>query len=148
MALLGGLFVLTAMLGQIMSNTATTLIVIPIAIAAADGHGRLAAAGDDERLRGGRGVVPDAHRHLHQPHGDGPRRLPLRRLLEARPAADGLVLRRRHVLRPAGLAVLTGRTFHAAGGTMVVKLEYLLAKVFLAVLVVAALAALYYLSRG
>lgn len=31
---------------------------------------------------------------------------------------------------------------------MVVKLEYLLAKVFLAVLVVAALAALYYLAQG
>jgi di/tricarboxylate transporter len=36
-ALLAGLFVLTAMLGQIMSNTATTLILIPVALAAAKG---------------------------------------------------------------------------------------------------------------
>jgi di/tricarboxylate transporter len=34
-ALLGGLFVLTAILGQLISNTATALIVIPIAVAAA-----------------------------------------------------------------------------------------------------------------
>ncbi len=38
-ALLAGLFVLTALLGQIMSNTATTLIVIPVALAAATGMG-------------------------------------------------------------------------------------------------------------
>jgi di/tricarboxylate transporter len=38
-ALLAGLFVLTATLGQIMSNTATTLIVIPVALAAATGMG-------------------------------------------------------------------------------------------------------------
>lgn len=37
LALLAGLFVLTAALGQIMSNTATTLIVIPVALAAAKG---------------------------------------------------------------------------------------------------------------
>ena len=34
-ALLAGLFVLTALLGQLISNTATALIVIPIAVAAA-----------------------------------------------------------------------------------------------------------------
>jgi di/tricarboxylate transporter len=34
-ALLAGLFVLTAILGQIISNTATALIIIPIAVAAA-----------------------------------------------------------------------------------------------------------------
>ncbi len=34
-ALLGGLFILTAVLGQIMSNTATTMLVIPVAMAAA-----------------------------------------------------------------------------------------------------------------
>jgi di/tricarboxylate transporter len=38
-ALLAGLFVLTATLGQIMSNTATTLIVIPVALAAAETMG-------------------------------------------------------------------------------------------------------------
>jgi di/tricarboxylate transporter len=35
MALLAGLFVLTAILGQLISNTATALIVIPIGVAAA-----------------------------------------------------------------------------------------------------------------
>ena len=34
-ALLGGLFVLTAVLGQLISNTATALIIIPIAVSAA-----------------------------------------------------------------------------------------------------------------
>jgi di/tricarboxylate transporter len=34
-ALLAGLFLLTAVLGQLISNTATALIVIPIAVAAA-----------------------------------------------------------------------------------------------------------------
>lgn len=38
-ALLAGLFVLTAVLGQIMSNTATTMLVIPIAMAAATDMG-------------------------------------------------------------------------------------------------------------
>lgn len=39
MALLAGLFLFTAALGQIISNTATTLIVIPVAMAAAAGMG-------------------------------------------------------------------------------------------------------------
>ena len=34
-ALLGGLFLLTAILGQLISNTATALIIIPIAVSAA-----------------------------------------------------------------------------------------------------------------
>jgi di/tricarboxylate transporter len=38
-ALLAGLFVLTAILGQLISNTATALIVIPISVAAATGMG-------------------------------------------------------------------------------------------------------------
>ena len=38
-ALLAGLFVLTAILGQLISNTATALIVIPIAVSAATGMG-------------------------------------------------------------------------------------------------------------
>jgi len=38
-ALLAGLFILTAVLGQLISNTATALIVIPIAAAAATGMG-------------------------------------------------------------------------------------------------------------
>lgn len=38
-ALLAGLFLLTAILGQLISNTATALIVIPISVAAATGMG-------------------------------------------------------------------------------------------------------------
>jgi di/tricarboxylate transporter len=38
-ALLAGLFVLTAILGQLISNTATALIIIPIAVVAANGMG-------------------------------------------------------------------------------------------------------------
>ena len=38
-ALSAGLFVLTAILGQLISNTATALIIIPIAVAAAVGMG-------------------------------------------------------------------------------------------------------------
>jgi di/tricarboxylate transporter len=39
LALLAGLFVLTAIMGQLISNTATALIVIPIGVAAAEGMG-------------------------------------------------------------------------------------------------------------
>jgi di/tricarboxylate transporter len=39
LALIAGLFVLTAMLGQLISNTATALIVIPIGVAAAASMG-------------------------------------------------------------------------------------------------------------
>ena len=104
-ALLAGLFVLTAVLGQLISNTATALIIIPIAVAAAHRARHLAAAGADER--GGRrgGLVPDAGRDAGEPDGDGAGRLPLRRLLEARPAADDLVLRRRRLPRAADLAL-------------------------------------------
>ncbi len=38
-ALIAGLFVLTAVLGQVISNTATALIIIPIAVVAAQGMG-------------------------------------------------------------------------------------------------------------
>jgi di/tricarboxylate transporter len=38
-ALLAGLFALTATLGQLISNTATALIIIPIAVSAANGMG-------------------------------------------------------------------------------------------------------------
>ena len=54
-ALLLGLFLLTAVLGQLISNMATALIVIPIALSAAAEHGRLREAGADGRRRVGRG---------------------------------------------------------------------------------------------
>ncbi len=76
--------------------------------------GRLAAAGTDVgRHRRGRGV-PDPGGHADQPDGDGARRLPLRRLLEIRPADDGLVLRRGGLPGAADLAVLRWRASSAA----------------------------------
>jgi hypothetical protein len=72
-----------------------------------DGAGRLvAAAADGDRRRRCR-RVPDARRHADQPHGHGTRRLPVRRLLEARPAAAGAVRRGRDPARADYLAVLS-----------------------------------------
>ena len=75
LALLAGLFVLTAIMGQLISNTATALIVIPIGVAAAAGMGisprpvlmsiAVAAAGAFLTPI----ATPD------QPDGDGARRL-------------------------------------------------------------------------
>ena len=56
-----------------------------------DGRVGEARADGGDGLRSG--LVPDARRHAGEPHGDGPRRLPLRRLLEAR-TATGRTLRR------------------------------------------------------
>ena len=47
-ALLAGLFLLTAVLGQLISNTATALIVIPIAVSAAARDRRLRPAAADD----------------------------------------------------------------------------------------------------
>ena len=60
-ALLLGLFVLTAVLGQLISNMATALIVIPVASRPATDIDVSAAAGADVRDGRRRGrVVPDA----------------------------------------------------------------------------------------
>ena len=107
-ALLAGLFVLTAILGPLISNTATALIVIPIGVAAANSIGvsprpvlmSIAVAAAAAFLTPI--ATPD------QPHGDGPGRLQVRRLLEARAAAAALVLRHRDVLCSADLAFLNG----------------------------------------
>ena len=55
-ALLAGLFVLTAIMGQLISNTATALIVIPIGVAAATSMGISPAPGADEHGGGRRGA--------------------------------------------------------------------------------------------
>ena len=54
---------------------------------------RLRPAAADDRRRGCRGFVFDAGGDPREPDGDGARGLPLRRLLEARPAAARLVRR-------------------------------------------------------
>ena len=106
-ALLAGLFLITAVLGQLISNMATALIVIPIAVAAAAELGRLAPAGPDVG-DGRRGrVLPDAGRDAGEHDGHGPGRLSLRRLLEARAAAPAAVLRGRGRPGAGLLAVLT-----------------------------------------
>ena len=69
-ALLLGLFLLTAVLGQLISNMATALIVIPIAVSAAaelDVSAKPVLMG----VASG-GVVPDAGRDPGEPDGDGP----------------------------------------------------------------------------
>ena len=73
-ALLAGLFGLTAILGQLISNTATALIMIPIAVAAAIGMRDLPAGGADEHHRRGGRAVPHARRHPGESHRDGPGR--------------------------------------------------------------------------
>ena len=105
-ALLAGLFLLTGILGQLISNTATALIIIPIAVAAATELGvsprpvlmSVAVAAAASFLTP---VATPVNLMVM-----GPARLPLRRLLEARPAADDLVLRRGDIPRAADLAVL------------------------------------------
>ena len=107
--LLGGLFLLTAILGQLISNTATALIIAPMAVAAATDIGisarsvlmsiTVAAAASF--------LTPVAT--PPESHGDGTRRISLRRLLEARVAVHGVVLRRGRLSRPAVLVVLVQR---------------------------------------
>ena len=49
--LLVALFVVTVMFGQLISNTATALVMIPVAVSAAEPARRLGPAGADERVR-------------------------------------------------------------------------------------------------
>ena len=63
---------LTAVLGQLISNMATALIVIPIAVSAAAELDVSAEARADGRHRRRGGVVPDAGRDAGEPDGDGP----------------------------------------------------------------------------
>ena len=105
-ALLLALFLLCAALGQLISNMATALIVIPIAISAAADMD-VSAKPVLMTVGGvGRRGVPDPGRHAGEPDGDGTRRLPLRRLLEARPAAARAVRRRRRAPRAGRLGIL------------------------------------------
>ena len=106
-ALLLGLFLLTAVLGQLISNMATALIVIPIAISAA-------AEMDVSAKPVLMAVTVSAAASFltpvatpGEPDGHGAGRLPLRRLLEARAADARAVRRRRRAARPGVLVVLT-----------------------------------------
>ncbi len=71
--LMVALFLLTATLGQVVSNTATVLVVTPIAVAAADGHrhvGHDAADGGRHRRRG-RPADPDRDPRQPDDHEPG-----------------------------------------------------------------------------
>jgi di/tricarboxylate transporter len=64
-ALLAGLFVLSAIMGQVISNTATSLIVIPIAVVAAKEKGRFTVQSSCPALYGRlarAGYEPDEQR--------------------------------------------------------------------------------------
>ncbi len=105
-ALLAGFFLLTAILGQLISNMATAIIVIPIAVAAALDMGisprpmlmavNVAAAGALLTP-----VATPVNLMVMGPGG-----YTLHGLREARAADHGLVLPRRRVLRAALLALL------------------------------------------
>ncbi len=92
--LMAALFLLTATLGQVVSNTATVLVVVPIAVAAADATDTsattllmvVAIAGAAALLTL---IATPANLMIMSPAG-----YRLRRLLEARPAHSRLVVRR------------------------------------------------------
>ena len=106
--LLAGLFVLTAVLGQLISNTATALVLVPIAASAA-----LETGVSERPLLMGVGVAaaasfltPVATPANLMVMGSG--RLQVQRLLEARDRHDAVVLRRGDGRGTPGLAILSG----------------------------------------
>ena len=72
--LLLGLILITAILGQLISNTATALVVIPIALSAADAFGVTRPTDADGRQRDVRRRIPHAGGHTREHDGDGSRR--------------------------------------------------------------------------
>ena len=118
-ALLVGLVLLVFVLGQLISNMATALIVIPISISAAAEPRCLRETSADGGRRRGSGVVPHARRDPANLMVVEAGRLRVRRLLEARAPAPRLVLRRRGLPRPVDLALLRVlRSVHAASRTL------------------------------
>src|SRR6188472_3765972 len=106
-ALLLGLVLLTFVPGQLISNMATALIVLPVAVSAADELDVSAKPVHDGRRGGVGGGIPDTRRDAGEPDGDGAGRLPVRRLLEARAPDAGALRPRRGAPRPRRLVFLT-----------------------------------------
>jgi hypothetical protein len=107
LALLAGLFALTAVLGQLISNMATALIVFPVALQAAqdlDVSPRPMLM--SVAVAAGRGADHPG-RDARESDGDGAGRLALLGLLEARPAAARALRAGRGWARARVLAVLT-----------------------------------------
>ena len=118
-ALLAGLFVLTAVLGQLISNTATALIVIPIAVSSAVELGVsprpvLMAVNVAAAAALLTPVATPANLMVMEPGG-----LPLRRLLEARAPAARVVLRGVGGARARDLVLLSGAVRYVSGLTYV-----------------------------
>ena len=103
-------------LGQVVSNTATVLVVVPIAVAAAEATGTsvkpvlmvVAIAGCAALLTP---IATPGNMMIMTPG-----RLPVRRLLEARAAGHGLVVRRRDRRRPPRVGPVTTRPAIASTG--------------------------------
>ena len=114
--LLVAMFLLTATLGQVVSNTATVLVVVPIAVAAAEATGTSVKPVLMVVAIAGCARAADADRHARQHDDHDARRLPLRRLLEARAAGHGLVVRRRDRRRPPRVGPVTARPAIASTG--------------------------------
>ncbi|WP_235843461.1 SLC13 family permease, partial [Cellulomonas algicola] len=99
--LLAAIFLLTLLLGLVVSNTATVLIVVPIAVAMADEAGvplapvlmLVAVAGAASFLTP---IATPANLMVTGPHGDRAGRLQVLGLLEARAGHDRGVVRGRH----------------------------------------------------
>jgi hypothetical protein len=106
-ALLLGIFLLTALLGQLISNMATALIVIPIALSAAQDMDVSAKPVPMTVSVSAAAAFPHTGRDSGEPDGDGSRRLPVRRLLEARPAVPRSLRRRRRAARSGLLEFLS-----------------------------------------
>ena len=127
-ALLLGLFLLTAVLGQLISNMATALIVIPIAVSAAAELDVSAKPVLMAVTVFRRGVVPDPGRDACEPDGHGARRVPVRRLLEARPTVARAVRRGRGRSRPGDLGILNDRR-GSDGGEVIARLRQRLVRI-------------------
>ena len=106
-ALLLGLFVLTAVFGQLISNMATALIVIPVAVSAANDLGVSPRPVLMCVIVSAAAALPHPGRDAGESDGDGAGRVPVRRLLEARPAAARALRGGRRRSRPGVLAVLS-----------------------------------------
>jgi di/tricarboxylate transporter len=106
-ALLVGLVLLVFALGQLISNMATALIVIPIALSAAQDMDVSAKPVPMTVSVSAAAAFPHTSRDSGEPDGDGSRRLPVRRLLEARPAVPRSLRRRRRAARSGLLEFLS-----------------------------------------
>ena len=89
---LASLFAITAILGLFISNTATAVLMAPVALAMASGSRRLALSVRDDRGAGRLGRVHDAGILAGEHAGGRPGQLRLRRFRQGRRAVHLVVL--------------------------------------------------------